>query len=369
MTATPPIASRLACTFRFRHPNRGERETCGLPVLVERPGHEPLCPWHDAEARPEGFNVKEELQKQLRCSNHWLEGAKLAMEDLRGLSGIEAQLPSADLEGARLDGAVLHKAILDDASLISTEMSGAKLSYASFVGTRMDRAQLSSADLTCCNLAGARLHGTTLDRAFLYGIKLSTETIFLGVVWGIAGELLNQHLDRAASVFRTLHRHFRSLANHGEADAFYFWEMTALHLRAVNGEFVPDGKWLRSICGWIRGIRNPRMFLRWVGWTPHRWVWGYGVRPSWTLYWMLFVVLFFGLVFFPCVGIQEGEVVTHDPLSGIALSVVTFATLGYGNRTPFGTIGELFGGLEAILGALLMSAFIVALATRYVHAN
>ncbi len=283
------------------------------------------------------------------------------MGDLRNLSACGGRLPSADLEGTRLDKALLHKAILDDACLISAEMPAATLSYASLVGTKLDRAQLSGADLTYCNLSGARLHGTTLDRAALFGVRLSSETVFLGVVWGIAGELLNQQFEKAASVFRTVRAHFRSLSNVREAEDFYYWEMTALHLRAINAEFDPNDSWLRR---WWR-IRTPK----WVGWALHRWVWGYGVRPSRTLWWMLSVVLLFGFVVYPCIGVQEGNGVTHNPLNGLALSIVTFATLGYGNRTPYGTFGELLGGLEAIFGALLMSVFIVGLATRYVHVN
>jgi len=184
------------------------------------------------------------------------------------------------------------------------------------------------------------------------------------VVWGTVGELSHQHFEEAASVFRTLRTHFRSLSNLREAEQVYYWEMTALHLRAIDAEFNPADKWLRR---WR--IRTLGTSLKWLGWALHRWLWGYGVRPFLTFWWMLSVVSSFGLILFPYVGIHADNAVTHDPFSGLALSVVTFATLGYGNRTPCGTLGELFGGLEAIIGALLMSVFVVGLATRYVHVN
>jgi hypothetical protein len=359
MTAT---ASPLACTFRFRHP-KAERKNCGLPVLVERAGQEPLCPWHDPEARPVGFNVKQELEKEIQSPNHWLEGAKLAAEDLRNLSACDARLPSADLEGARLDNAFLHKAILDDAILISAKMTSATLGCSILVGSKLDCAELIGADLTYCDLGGAILHGAKLDRASLFGVKLSSETVLVGVVWGFTGEELNQQFEKAASVFRTVRAHFRSLSNLRAAENFYHREMSALHLRAVNGKFEPSGNWCRR---W-----HPRLSASWLGWALNRWLWGYGVRPYYTLWWMLSVVLFFGFVVYPCVGVKEDNEVTHNPFnfSGLALSVVTFATLGYGNRTPCGTFGELLGGLEAMTGALLMSVFIVGLATRYVQAN
>src|SRR5206468_4618769 len=114
-------------------------------------GHGPLCPWHDPEARPAGFNVKQELEKELQSPNHWLEGVKLAMQDLQHLSARGGRLPGADFEGAQLDEAFFHEAILDNASFISAEMPAATLSYGSLVGTKLDRAQLSWGNLLHCN--------------------------------------------------------------------------------------------------------------------------------------------------------------------------------------------------------------------------
>ncbi|MCE9553062.1 MAG: pentapeptide repeat-containing protein [Planctomycetes bacterium] len=285
------------------------------------------------------------------------------MENLRNLQGRGARLPSADLEGTDLEGALLHKAILDDASLISATMTGTNLSYSSLVGTKLHAAELSRADLTHCNLSGAHLHGTSLDQTLLYGVKLSADTLFLGVVWGIAGEMLRQQFEKAASVFRTLRTHFRSLSNLREAENFYYWEMTALHLRAINGEFLPKNHWLRQLCSWVVGLRSPTA----IGWAIHRWVWGYGVRPWRTLSWMFFVVVLFGIDIYPWVGMLENGKETHSLASGLALSAVTFTTLGYGNQTPCGPIGEFLAGLEAMLGVLLAGMFVVALATRHIH--
>jgi hypothetical protein len=360
-------ASPLACTFRFRHP-KAERKNCGLPVLVERAGEDPRCPWHDPAARPAGFNIRQELEKELQSPNHWLEGAKLAAADLRNLSAYDGHLPCADLEKADLQNALLDKAILDDAILISAKMTSVTLGSASLVGAKLDCAELIGADLMYCDLSGAILHGAKLDRASLYGVKLSSETVLLGVVWGTTGELLRRRFDQAASVFRTVRSHFRSQSNMREAEDFYFWEMTALHLWAINAEFDPEhNHWLRWGRRWLP--RNWRLD-KWIGWALHRWGWGYGVRPLYTVGWMLFVWLLFGLAIYPVVGIQlPDEKVTHNVPSALALSAVTFTTLGYGNRTPCGTIGECCGGLEALLGALLISVFVVALATKYVYVS
>lgn len=46
-------------------------------------------------------------------------------------------------------------------------------------------------------------------------------------------------------------------------------------------------------------------------------------------------------------------------------SVVTFATLGYGDIQPIGTVARFLAGIEALLGALL-AALLVFVLTRIV---
>ncbi len=54
-------------------------------------------------------------------------------------------------------------------------------------------------------------------------------------------------------------------------------------------------------------------------------------------------------------------------MDGLALSLVTFATLGYGNTYPASRVGEMLAGLEAMLSMVLVAMFVVSLARKYVR--
>ena len=91
---------------------------------------------------------------------------------------------------------------------------------------------------------------------------------------------------------------------------------------------------------------------------------------------MFVVVLVFGLALFPATGVREEEGTTASLADGpsfglfadtLSLSITTFVSLGFGPRSASSRVGELLAAGEALLGALLLAAFVVALAGRYVR--
>ena len=89
--------------------------------------------------------------------------------------------------------------------------------------------------------------------------------------------------------------------------------------------------------------------------------------PSNVLGWMGFVVLVWTLLFWIS-GVQVADSGhTHSLGNALTLSLITFSTLGYGNWHPASGWGHLLAGIEALLGVLLSAAFLVSLATKYVH--
>jgi hypothetical protein len=96
-------------------------------------------------------------------------------------------------------------------------------------------------------------------------------------------------------------------------------------------------------------------------------VWGYGAIP-WLLFaWMAALVLLFGLAIFPWIGVSDSAATSYSVVDGMALSLVSFATLGYGNRFPASRLGEMLGGLEAMLSMILVAMFVVSLTRKYVR--
>jgi hypothetical protein len=339
---------------------------CGLPAEETDKG--PRCFWHVAELRRAGFDVKGALVEEIAKPDHWLEGAELESADLTEIRFDRAQLPYANLEDASLNRATLTDTCLDFACLRSADLTLATLSGSTLKGALMYGADAKCAHLEYVDLSEARLEGLNLDGAFLTGVTMSPKTASYGVRWGVPGEMIAGNFDEAARIFRALSNHFRGISNHQRSEDFYYLEMTALHLRAINAGKLPEGRWIEKASGWMLRARDWRLLSRWAWWAVHRWVWGYAVRPRNVFGWMAGVIAGFAIVY-SVIGIgppTEGQL-SHRLDEGLALSFVSFATLGYGNHTPAGAFGEVLGGFEALLGVVLGSMFVVALATRYVH--
>ena len=105
---------------------------------------------------------------------------------------------------------------------------------------------------------------------------------------------------------------------------------------------------------------------------------GYGERPSWIAAWALGLVTFFAFIH-GVLGLRNpggeyvvGPGVEWPSLAGVGhwftaayFSVVTFTTLGYGDLAPGAGWGRFFAGLEAALGIVIMSLFLICVVRKY----
>lgn len=346
-------AMPAVCAYPFKEAGR-PRASCGLPAVPDGQ----RCPLHSTEQQ-DRVEVAALVVAQASLPEHWMEGAllggvKLQDHNLRGV-----KMPAASLEGAYLARTVLSDSNLRRANLSSVKAIEADLRNADLSGARLDNSIFAGADLRDANLSGASLRGAAMERTYMLGIRLADAVTASEVQWGESGEFSDGHWLDAARASRSLGAHFRSIGDYvGSVDAYYR-EMTALHLRAVHAERADQ--WLRF---WPLHCLGAS-----AGWGIHRLFWGYGVRPWRVVVWMLTTIGVFGALVFPVLGTTASAAAppSHSVAEGMSLSLVTFATLGYGSRVPVGALGEILGGLEALLGALMISAFLVALAMRYVH--
>ena len=246
-------------------------------------------------------------------------------EEKRTSPDVKSRLEKAVQEGAHLEGAYLWGAQLQGASLWAAHLEDAMLMEA--------------------QLQGARLSDAQLDGATVYGIGLDRSTQCESTAWGTPREEIDHVWRHAAAVFHTLREHYRESGNEQRMDEFYIREARCRHLAQH---------------GW------PRRAI----WQVHRVVWGYGAIPCLVFAWMAFLVLVFGLVVFPVIGVNvpaSGAAVSHSVVDGLALSLITFSTLGYGNTYPASKFGQMLAGFEAMLAMVLVAMFVVSLTRRYVR--
>jgi hypothetical protein len=267
------------------------------------------------------------LDVETRCDEeprhcYWHCSCTDVVEEKRTQSGVGERLAEAVQEQAHLEGAQLWGADLRGADLWAARLQDAML---------MD-AQLQGARLTDAQLQGASLYRAGIDRA----------TECENSIWGTPREEIEGHWEQAAAIFHSLREHYRESGNERRTEEYYIREMRCLHL-------AQHGLGRRMV------------------WHLHRVLWGYGAIPWLLLAWMVALVLAFGLVIFPVIGVTDSTSISHSVVDGLALSLVTFPTLGYGNRHPASRMGEMLGGLEGLLSMILVAMFVVSLTRKYVR--
>jgi len=388
------------------------------------PGGRKACFWHCAcqksylspgrvkRGRPDlGTALGEALPED---PSRYLEGAFLCDADLKGAKLNGASLPLADLRNATLDNANLA-----DACLWHADLENAHLWNVVLDGCELREANLRNADFyhaEPANVVDVRLHRAHVDRRTDLG----------NITWGRLGEEKKaedakaknnpeeaaKQWGDAAGVLGVLEEYYRERSDYQRSDEFYVRKMKCRHRALRMGRRGP------------RVARTP--WWDCLVWWLHGWVWGYGVRPWWVARLMAGIIFIWAAFFvgtgvekprvpeFPAhASISRGAVAPHrlrapaaaprqsgggaarpwernrpgwtHPGPGMApdkasrslgdafgLSLITFSTLGYGNWHPGGlwwcaTFGHVLGGAEALLGVLLCAAFLVSLATKYVH--
>lgn len=108
-------------------------------------------------------------------------------------------------------------------------------------------------------------------------------------------------------------------------------------------------------------------FFQWVMGSLGGLLWGHGERPFRTLIASWFVIVVCALIYqFSGLISADGIQRTVNFLEGLYFSVVTFATIGYGDFLPLGW-ARLVATLEGLAGIFLSPLFLVGLTRRYLR--
>ncbi|MFC6719202.1 pentapeptide repeat-containing protein [Natrialbaceae archaeon GCM10025810] len=286
--------------------------------------------------------------------------------------------------GERLDGAILRNAALTGAdvlagrSLVGADFTGAVLDHADLSGADLRRATFRDVDAHGATFAGATLHdsvftfvdlrgadfeGAKLYRAGLTDVRVDLETEFGGAVYENefegreASESVARYADSATWVYRELQRLYDENALPDQANDYYLREM----------ELRRRGAW---------HLRNWRRALTLEG---SRLVTRYGTSPWRVIATSAALILVCAALYPLTGGIQEvgaDSAITYrieDPtdappwllletyFKGLYFSVTTFATLGYGDMQPVGSLARIIAGVETLLGSLLMAVLVFVL--------
>ncbi len=322
---------------------RGKK--CGLPR--DPTSKQSYCYWHKADPDKAG---DPDLRRRLEAAVK--EGVYLGGAFLSG--GGRGTHLDGKFGPLDLSGAVLNVAYLEGAYLQGANLRGARLRTAHLEAAFLAASDLSDADLLGAHLLATDLEGSTLAGAELWDAEIDYGTRLDAVDWGrrfvLAAERKDEHAH-AESVYRLLKQHRQNAGDYHTAGEFFFREMESIRKQLSGRRRLVWTIFFKSLCG-------------------------YGERPTWAFRWALGIILLWGLVVFPLAGIHNPDG-TQTMLAwppgllpfqrGLSLSLITFATLGYGNHYPTTAVGEYLAGCEALLGMLLSSIFVVSFAKKVIR--
>lgn len=321
---------------------RGKK--CGL--ATDPKGSQGYCYWHESDTtKAQDQTLRTRLESAVK-QKAYLGGAFLSGGG-PGTYLVDSDGPM-DLSGANLQGAFLAGAYLE-----GTILKGTNLREAHLQGAWFGSADLSGSDLTSAHLWNADLQFSSLEDTELWEIEINMDTRLDGVYWGknfILGTEKAGRFDCAEATYRKLKQHRQESGDYRIAGEFYFREMECIRKQLKRAKRVVWTIFYKSLCG-------------------------YGERPTWTLRWATAIVLLWGMLLaFAGIHNPDGSTTSLSwPPSlamfqhGLSLSLITFVTLGYGNRYPISPSGEFLAGFEALSGILLASIFVVSFAKKVIR--
>ncbi|SEW12601.1 pentapeptide repeat-containing protein [Natrinema salifodinae] len=314
------------------------------------------CIWHTETVVPEPA-----YERNAPASDERLDGANFQDAALSGSSFLaDHSLVEADFTNA----------VLDDADLSRTDLRRATFRDVDAHGTSFRSANLHDAVFVFADLRGADFRNARLYRAGLTDVRLNLETEF-GTRTVYEDEIATSSSDgdftaRADSVqwvYRELQRLYDENAFPERVHTYYLREM---HFRRRHA-------WLT------------RDYLQAIKLAGSRWIMHYGTSP-WRVVATSLLLIFVCAGLYPLTGgireVGTDTAITYEIdnptatpipvlaqtfLKSLYFSVITFATLGYGDIQPVEGWARAIAGAETLLGSLLMALLVFVLTQSVRH--
>ncbi|MEA3312703.1 MAG: pentapeptide repeat-containing protein, partial [candidate division WOR-3 bacterium] len=235
------------------------------------------------------------------------------------------------------------------------DLGAANLAGADFLNADLRESNLEVVDLEGANLTDANLKHTYLLYANFQGAKLAR------VKWDGASHLnweqikkVGEEKDRdwkgAEEAYRHLKNYFHQEGKYDDESKAYYREK----LMAKKRAFAEGKKWRGRVLALYQALT------------------GFGNKPLWTVGWAAAVIAFFGFLYWGggTAGLFQfafkPEMLPHlNFFSYIYLSVVTFATLGFGDITPLNWQAQIPVIIEVIMGYVFLGLIITIIARRF----
>lgn len=255
-------------------------------------------------------------------------------------------------------------------SMDNCEFEDATIRGCTFYGTDLEESDFLEASIVDSDFRGADLYGCLFDNVHLDGstkfgnhyqstsrpsINVS-KFIELNEMWehsvgAMGGEDTEELLEKRAWTHHTLQKVSRRNSLVGQARQFF--------LRRKETQ--------REIASLSGKLTNPE----WLISSTSKYVMGYGEKPSYPIYWSIFVIFSFSALYTAFGKIDgtlpDGILVNNtitEYITNLYFSSATFVAFGIGKLQPSTWETILLTVIESFLGILLVSLFIFVLGRR-----
>jgi|GEM_PF-3720055 len=279
-----------------------------------------------------------------------------------------------------------------------TELSGENLYGVDLVRANLTEADLKGANLSNADLREAEFSGAKLNNVFLYEARLdgAFHLEWDNMLPKVGEEKAGRWRD-ARHTYSLLKSYFTLQGRDGDARKVYYREkITAKHHLHQRICGLPPKKiktaspWVSPFLKLVRCFQNIKRFFdsvdykydedgetrtnmqrrRWLeDWFFHVFT-GFGQRWYWTVLWALGVITLFAVIY--GIGNATGvflfdfkETMIPSIFQYFYLSVVTFATLGFGDITPLCWQAQIPVVIEVIFGYVFLGLIITIIARRF----
>jgi uncharacterized protein YjbI with pentapeptide repeats len=257
----------------------------------------------------------------------------------------EASLVGANLRGARLGGSSLEKANLRAATLIEARLTWANLQRSLLVGANVRFAKLQGADLRGAILTGAALNGAWLADVLWSDSKGVTRDSV-----GREGADLCRTLELAENAYRGLKIHFQNVGRYRDEE----WAL------------LQEKRHSRELA------RINKEWRHWIAMAIWNRLAGHGTKLHYTFIWASIILILFTVAYFPNPWGWQGivaletdcQIRCHEYLKAVYFSVVTFATLGFGDIHPVNTWGVIAVVGEVLSGYVMLGVVVATVARK-----
>lgn len=282
-----------------------------------------------------------------------LSGADLSRASLAGANLLGAKLAATTLFEADLTGAELTGADLNDANLEAACLARAGLGLANLRGARLPRADLTGATLSDASLANANLQGARLDGARARGVDLTGADL---------GRCSLRNTELSGS--QVAQANFNGADLRGAALAgirgFELAQWLGVDLREVDfsgawrcRSFIQDENYLaefRAQSRWSNAVYVVWKLTSDCGRSAGRWAVACGLVTA-LFAWLNTLV-----------GVDYGRYPTA--ISPLYFSVVTLATLGYGDAVPSSIGGQIVAISAVLAGYVMLGGLLTILSNK-----